>query len=130
MQDRFFLLWAFLPVLPVLLGFWLLNVVNGGTITLLADAIPVEARHTDAPDLRFFNALVIFGAVGLFQVIGCFAVAVFAAMRVQQMPLEHRHIAWSVFAASLVLVAIISFAARQPGFTGALDSAYRTTVRL
>ncbi len=125
--DRRHLIWVVLPVLPVFLGFCLLNVLSNGSMTLLADAIPADNLLTDAPQLRFFNAMLVFGAVGLFQVIGCFAVAVFAASRVHQMPATLRTSALTVFAASLVLVALISFAARQPFFDGALTLAYRTT---
>ena len=127
MQDRTPFLWIVLPVLPVLLGFWVLNVLNDGSFTLLSHAIGSDALFTGQRDLRFFNALVIFAAVGLFQVMGCAAVAVFAALKTEQLPADARKTAWTVFAASVVLVILISIAARQDWFSGALNTAYRTT---
>lgn len=119
--------WIVLPVLPVFLGFVLLHLLSDGTITLLSSGIAESALHGDARNLRFFNALIIFAAVGLFQVIGCAAVAVFAATRLSDFPTEARHMAWRIFAGSVTLVILISLAARQDWFSGALNIAYRTT---
>lgn len=120
-------IWVVLPVLPVLIGFWLLNVISDGSTTLLSDAIAADAFRATARHTYFFNALIIFAAVGLFQVIGCFAVAVFAGLSVQRMPLALRRDAWLVFAVSVMLVVVVSIVARQDGFSGALNIAYRTT---
>lgn len=95
------LMWIVLPVLPVLLGFALLNILSDGSITLLSSGIAESALYGDARDLRFFNALIIFAAVGLFQVIGCATVAVFAAAKLSEFPAEARNMAWRIFAGSV-----------------------------
>lgn len=127
MHRRAHLIWTFLPVLPVALGFAVLAVINDGGITLLSDAIGADALFADNRDLRFVSALVIFAAVALFQVIGCAAVAVFAALKGAEATPAIRNRGLLVFAASLVLVVLISVVARQDGFAGALNMAYRST---
>lgn len=78
MQDRSHFLWMILPILPLLAGFAALHLVNDGTMTLLSDQADTATFHPDARDLRFFNALVPYVALGLFHVAGCTAVTVVA----------------------------------------------------
>lgn len=127
MQNRVPLIWIVLPVLPVFLGFVLLNILNDGSINLLTDAVEGTQSETENAALRFFNAVIVFAAVGLFQVLGCFAVAVFAAVRLRDMPLKAQRTSLLVFLASVSIVIAISVAARQDGFIGALNIAYRST---
>ncbi len=118
-------MWIVLPVLPVLLGFAALNLLNDGQIDIISAA--ATGSFADQLELRFFNALVVFVAVGLFQVVGCAAVAIFAVLQILRLPKEARQNSLIVLAGSILLVLLISFGARVDGYDGALNIAYRST---
>lgn len=127
MQNRTHFIWIILPILPLILGFALLNLLSDGSITLLSDAVSEAAVFSSDLNLRFFNALVIYAAVGLFQVMGCLAVVVFVVMKLRTTQADLRRDSLIIFGLSLVILFAINILARQDGFTGALDIAYRST---
>lgn len=127
MKIRAQFIWIFLPVLPLLLGFGVLHILNDGTITLLSDAVTAVGYFSDDVGLRFFNALVIYAAVALFQVVGCFAVALYMGSRLWVMPPDLQRSSLVTFAFSVLILIGINILARQDGFSGALNIGYRST---
>lgn len=55
MISRAQLSWVILPILPLILGFGVLHILNDGTITLLSDAVPPEGYFATDVGLLFYN---------------------------------------------------------------------------
>lgn len=130
MRDRSHFLWMILPILPLLAGFAALHLVNDGTMTLLSDQADTTTFHPGARDLRFFNALVPYVALGLFHVAGCTVVTVVALRRILSLPPVPRLRGLQVLGVSFAVLVLVNILARTPALIGALRISYRTTCDL
>lgn len=127
MQDRGYLLWMILPILPLLAGFAVLQVISNGELTLLSGQVGEGSFHGTGLDLRFFTALIPYLAIGLFHVAGCIAVMVVALLKIVALPKVARERGLLVLAVSILVLVAVNVLAREPLLIGALNVSYRTT---
>ncbi len=119
------LLWIVLPILPFAVGFLVLGLVDHPVSGVRAHLPGKDAFHDEGLDLRFFNALLGYGALAIIQVLSCAAVIAMLALHVARMPAQARVRVLAMTAASLILLWLISVAVRQDGSNGALWIGYR-----
>lgn len=125
MNHRINLIWAILPVVPLILGFMALNAIDGPKSELF-DAISSSVKSANvANSLMFFNAVLVFVSVSLFHIVACIVVAVAFAWRISLMPLAIKRQSLYVLCGASLLVVFISLSARTDVFGGALNLGYR-----
>ena len=141
-MPRRAILWIVLPLLPLLAGFVVLDVVNGtqtldpvtGTIvsdTSFTPHLPaLSDLHAADRGLRVFGGMATYVSVGLFHICACLAVIALMGLHIRRMEPASRQQALIVLGALAVLLAIISVAARQDGWNGALTLTYRNICAL
>lgn len=123
--NRTDLIWVLLPIAPLLLGFAVLGLLDGGGAVLDTHLPAPETFHGADLNLRFFNALVIYAGVGVFHVCACIAVAGLMLWHLWQRPKAARMRALAVLGCAMVLLIVGNIAVRVDGNTGALTLAYR-----
>ncbi len=138
-SDNVYLLWAILPILPFILGFGALAVVDGSTSEVMAGLLNVQANFPldenkqpvgtlfikIARDLTFFNGFFTYLSVGLFHVFGCLTVIFYMGLRVLRMAPATRNRTLIVFGLSLAILVGVNFLARMDALIGGLSLAYR-----
>lgn len=139
-QDRIHLIWAILPVLPLIFGFAALAILDGPTSELRlglqelldakypvnADGIRAGGLFIDvARDVTFLNALFVYVSVGLIHLFVCLAVIFYMAQRSWTMPRAQRDKTLIVLFFSVAILVLVNVLAREDGLRGALSLAYR-----
>ena len=154
MFKRIHFIWVILPILPFLFGFSVLELLNNGETDLLTNSLEqhvvidetkanedtdeqIELTeedeeepvffHQDNLELRFFNSVIVYSAVGLFHLFACIAVIALMVSKFFEMPPKVREKSLIVLAISIVVLIAVNILARHQGFIGGLNLSYRTT---
>jgi hypothetical protein len=124
---RPYLVWTVLPVLPLIAGFGVLQMLGAGPLGVLAGEVGGNDYHAAARGLRFTTALVIYLAVGTVHVAACVAVVATLAPGIARLPGRTRRRTLLVLGASIAILVAVNVAARIEGVLfGALAMTYRS----
>ena len=126
MHDRAHLTWIIWPILPYFFGFTVLELLSDDTANLLTSSLETESFFRDGLNLRFFNGLIIYSAIGLFHISCCVAVISIMVSKFLAMRPKVRNQSLVVLSLSVVLLVLVNIVARQDFFLGALDLTYRS----
>lgn len=99
-----------------------------GALPAVVDPGPPETTtlfYAEGRELRFFNALVTYAGIALFQVAACIGVIGLIALRIAALARPLRTRALIVAGATMALLVLLGLLARSDGMTGALNLTYR-----
>lgn len=125
MDQRDYLWWMVLPVLPFLLAVGTLQALSGAGIDLVSSQLPPEVRHTAQTDLRFASGIMIYASVALFHSVICLGVIGYSVLLLMRRSPHSQKRSVGVLAGSMGLVVLANLGARD-FLIGALDLTYRT----
>lgn len=127
MYNRIYLIWVALPLLPFIMGFAVLELLNDGTIDLLTRSLNPESFFPNDRDLRFFNGFIVYSVVGLFHIIICIAVIGAMSAKLWAMDSNTKRQSLLVLGLIIALLIFVNVMARDEAFLGALNITYRST---
>lgn len=117
--------WIVLPLLPLIVGFVLLGLIDDPKTGIAPHLPGTDDLIAGNLDLIFFNAFLPYLSVTLFHVAACIAVIVHLGQKLLSMPKTARDSALWIFGATMILLVLIGVFVRSGDGTGALNIGYR-----